>query len=121
MSRSLFRYSLVIVYTGAMLKRLLMIWLVTCTLGYGAVWAFDGHIDEVAEHQAVAGDTRHAPGGGDGHQSSCDHCCHAMAHIMALWPSQTGMFSADTGTRYTPYQDPLSFLSTAPPERPPQV
>jgi len=59
----------------------------TFTLGYGSVWAFDGHIDAVENHQSVTGDVNNASDE-EGEHSSCDHCCHASAHLMALWSSQ---------------------------------
>ena len=37
-----------------MLKRFLLLWLIISTLGYGSVWAFDGHIDETNQHLAAA-------------------------------------------------------------------
>lgn len=110
---------MVIVYTDLMIKRLLMMCLIICTAGYGSVWAFEGHIDEAAEHQAIADHSSHMPGG-DGDQSSCDHCCHASAHITALLPSQTGNISPVAGNNHTPYRHTLFFNTTTPPERPPQ-
>jgi hypothetical protein len=56
-----------------MLKRLLVIWLIVSTLGYGSVWAFDGHLDAVEDHQSVIGDMNNAPDE-EGEHSSCDHC-----------------------------------------------
>ena len=102
-----------------MFKRLLMMWLITSILGYGSVRAFDGHNDEVAEHQDVVGDAGNAPDG-NGDHPSCDHCCHASAHMMALWPSQVGTIYSDTGIGYTPYQRTFSFNTTSPPDRPPR-
>ena len=108
-----------IMYTAVMFKRLLMIWLIISTLGYGSVWAFDGHVDELNEHQDIVGDVGHSPDG-DGDNLSCDHCCHASAHTMALSPFQSGTDYSGTCTGFTPYRYTLSFLSTAPPDRPPR-
>jgi len=102
-----------------MLKSILMIWLITCTVGYGSVWAFDGHIDGAAEHQELIGDMDHAPND-DGDNPACDHCCHASAHIMALWPAQSAIAYPGSGTGYTPYLHTLPFITTSPPDRPPQ-
>jgi hypothetical protein len=102
-----------------MLKRFLMIWLIISTLGYGSVWAFDGHIDTVAEHQDVVGDVDHAPTDNEDHPP-CDHCCHASAHLMALWSDQFATAYPGSGTGYTPYLQSLSFNITSPPDRPPQ-
>jgi len=102
-----------------MLKRLLMIWLIISTLGYGSVWAFDGHLDAVKDHQSVTGDVNNAPDE-DGDQSSCDHCCHASAHLMALWSTQSGAARPVAGTGNTPYLLTPTFNITSPPDRPPQ-
>jgi hypothetical protein len=106
-------------YNIYMLKRFFMLWLVTSTLGYGSVWAFDGHLDAAEDHQRVTGEVNHAPDE-DGDQSSCDHCCHASAHLMALWSVQSGTAYLVAGTGNTPYQQSLSFLSISPPDRPPR-
>ena len=103
-----------------MSNRVIMTWLVICILGYGSVYAFDGHIDEQVEHQAVAGDRDHEPEGDEGHPS-CDHCCHASAHITAIWACQTAVVCPDAGTGYTPYLHTLSFNTICPPERPPKA
>jgi len=103
-----------------MLKRFLMLWLIISTLGYGSVWAFDGHIDEINQHQDVVSDVDHSRGD-DGDHPSCDHCCHASAHTVAMSPFQTSTTypGADIGS--TPYRHSLSFLSVAPPDRPPRI
>ncbi len=102
-----------------MLKRLLLIWLILCTTGYGSVWAFDGHLDAAAEHGTTDTGLQHAQDGGDGHPD-CDHCCHAWAHIIALFPALTAHLYQNAGTGSTPYRQRLVFQSTAPPDRPPQ-
>lgn len=102
-----------------MVKRILLMWLITCTLGYGSVWAFDGHADETAEHHMVVGDAGQIPDTDKDHPA-CDHCCHASAHIIALCPASVGAFHAVTGTGFTPYQQRVFFRSTAPPDRPPR-
>lgn len=102
-----------------MFKRLLMIWLIISTLGYGSVWAFDGHVDELNEHQGVAGDVGHSPDG-DEDSPACDHCCHASAHTMALSPFQSSTTYTGTCTGNTPYLQTLSLNITSPPDRPPQ-
>lgn len=102
-----------------MLKQLLMVWLIFCTVGYGSAWAFDGHIDEAGEHRVAVGDVGHAPDADEEHPT-CDHCCHASAHIMALCPASLGSLHAYMATGSTPYQQSIFFHSTAPPDRPPR-
>ena len=106
-------------YTDSVLKRLLIICLVISTIGYGSVGAFDGHADEVNEHQGVVGYAGHSPDNDEDHPS-CDHCCHASAHTMALSPFQSSAAYSGSCTGNTPYHNTLSFLSAAPPDRPPR-
>jgi hypothetical protein len=96
-----------------------MIWLITSILGYGSVWAFDGHADEFNEHQGVVGNVDQTPDD-DGGQSACDHCCHASAHIIALWPADSSTAYPGVCAGYTPYLHTLSFNTYSPPDRPPQ-
>lgn len=103
-----------------MFKRFLMAWLILCTLGYGSVWALDGHVDEAAEHHKVFDDAGAAPEGEDG-CTGCDHCCHAAAHIVALCPTAIVTPLPGTDTGFTPYTLQVQFQSSAPPDRPPQV
>jgi hypothetical protein len=102
-----------------MFKRLLMIWLMLCTLGYGSVWAWDGHVNEAAEHHMVVSDADHASDA-DKEHPTCDHCCHASAHIMALCTETFGLIQGHIATGYTPYQQSIFFHSTAPPDQPPR-
>jgi len=119
LASTLYRYSVNIVYSVMMFKRLLIIWLTTSILGYGSVWAFDGHGDEVNEHQCIVGDVGHALDD-DGDQATCDHCCHASAHTTALSPFQSSTAYSGTCAGNTPYLQTLSFNITSPPDRPPQ-
>lgn len=105
--------------TVSTFKCLFMLWLIVSTLGYGAVWAFDGHIDVANGHQGVLGDVGHSPDD-EGDHPACDHCCHASAHAMALLPFQISTAYSGTCTGYTPYLGTRSFNTTAPPDRPPR-
>ena len=95
-----------------------MIWLILCTVGYGSVWAWDGHVDEAAEHHMV-GDAGHAPDA-DEDNPACDHCCHASAHIMALCPVTIGTSAPSIGAANTPYLNIALLHFTAPPDQPPR-
>lgn len=94
-------------------------WLIISTLGYGSAWAFDGCIDEAAEHQIVVDAVDHSPDGDNDHPV-CDHCCHASSHTTALCPLSIGSLCANTASGSTPYQQSVFFYSTAPPDRPPR-
>lgn len=90
------------------------------------MWAFDIHVDDTAEHQELlVGDVdhaMHADGSSDGGEDvSCDHCCHAAAHIIALRPARPALEYPGSAAGSTPYQHTFSFNTTSPPERPPQV
>ena len=103
-----------------MLKSILMIWLITCTVGYGSVWAFDGHIDGAAEHQELIGDMDHAPND-DGDNPACDHCCHASAHLTGMWANQPGISIPDTNTVWPHYHNLYFSILTGPPGHPPKA
>jgi len=100
-----------------MFRRFLMIWLILCTLGYGSVWAWDGHVDEADEHHKTGDAASHVQ---DADHPACDHCCHASAHIMALCPATLDSLQGYTAIGSTPYQQGILFHTTAPPDRPPQ-
>jgi hypothetical protein len=101
-----------------MYKILLMVCLVTCTLGYGSVWAFDGHFDESMLHE----NSSNAMGQGDDDEdhSSCDHCCHASAHLTGLWANQPGISIPDRNSVWLPYLISYNSILTVPPGHPPQ-
>lgn len=96
-----------------------MIWLIFCTVGYGSVWAWDGHIVETDEHHNVGDDAGYVQDA-DADHPACDHCCHASAHIMALCPATPVLLQCHIATGFTPYQQVIFFRSIAPPDRPPQ-
>jgi len=48
-----------------MLRPLLLLCLIISTLGYGSVWAFDGHFDEWTQHETMSGTTDHGEEGED--------------------------------------------------------
>jgi hypothetical protein len=71
------------------LKRVLILLLAGCMIGYGNAWAFESHIvknmefgviDFHADSQIDHQNTEHH----DSEKSPCDHCCHASAHMLAL-------------------------------------
>lgn len=105
-------------YTVSVTKRLFMLWLVICTVGYGTAWAFDGHIDEQAEHHSAT--TAHPAAGDDGDQPDCDHCCHATAHMTAFWPCPAVRQFPGADIGHTPYLQAVFFNATSPPEHPPR-
>ncbi len=78
-----------------MLRRLLTIWLIISTLGYGSAMATDLHEDETDEssqayqfeHNSQDNDDTLAddnPDPGLQTRLSCDHCCHGAAHVVGI-------------------------------------
>ena len=101
-----------------MLRHLLTFCLVISTLGYGSVWAFDGHFDEWTQHEEMAGATDH--GEEDEDHSSCDHCCHATAHLTGLCTNQQTLSIPDASRVWSHYPDAYNSILTGPPGRPPR-
>ncbi len=106
-----------------MLKKLIITCLVISTFGYGMAWAFDGHWDDSqAQYGAQVGQhADHESPATDQHDTaSCDHCCHANAHLTGLAVTGTGGLSADCSNIYSTYTATLiSFLDNpaSPPPR----
>ncbi|GMR09020.1 MAG: hypothetical protein BMS9Abin26_2032 [Gammaproteobacteria bacterium] len=77
-----------------MLRRLLTIWLIISTLGYGSAMATDLHEDETDEsyqpyqyqHDSLNNNTLPDDNPDPEPQTflSCDHCCHGAAHVVGI-------------------------------------
>ncbi len=65
-----------------MLRRLLLIWLVTSILGYGMALAYDAHETQVNDSVA-ASDLVSSAIDAD-HCDDGDHCCHGVVHLLGL-------------------------------------
>jgi hypothetical protein len=50
-----------------MLNQFLMISLVISIVGYGSVWTFDTHLEQVDGHRPIVSDTGYASDGDDNH------------------------------------------------------
>ena len=101
-----------------MLRYLLALCLITCTVGYSSVWAFDGHFEEWTPHEEMSGATDHGEDGED--HSSCDHCCHAAAHLTGLWANQPVLSIPETGGVWSHYHNAYHSILTGPPDHPPK-
>jgi len=106
-----------------MLKKFIIICLVISTFGYGMVWAFDGHWDaQQAQDDVSFGHQAHGdtPAAGDHNDSSCDHCCHASAHLVGIAATGPEVLSAKTGSICSVYTaSMISFLDI--PASPPPI
>jgi hypothetical protein len=101
-----------------MFRHLLTLWLITCTIGYGSVWAFDGHLEELTQHEELSSATDHGEDGDD--HSSCDHCCHASAHLTGMWANQPCISIPDSNSIWPHYHKLYFSTQTGPPGHPPQ-
>ena len=101
-----------------MLRYLLTLFLIICTVGYGSVWAFDGHFDEWTQHEGMAAAADHGDEGEE--HSSCDHCCHATAHLTGLCANQPALSIPDASSVWSHYPDSYNSVLTGPPGRPPR-
>ena len=106
-----------------MLKQFLTIWLIVCTLGYGAVWAFDGHINQAEAHLLANENSAIMADASNDHNDdhNCDHCCHASAHIVALRGYESGSVFSSVHHGYFSYRQSLLVHSVSPLLRPPKV
>ncbi len=107
-----------------MRKKFLVICLVISTLGYGMVWAVDGHL---GAQQKQAGESFGQQEAGDmpspdGHHSiDFDHCCHASAHLVGITATVAKGLPVNRSDVYFAYTATLvSFLDVpvSPPPRP---
>ena len=114
------------------LKKILLLMLVICTLGYGSAWAYDGHAvemnsDEVFHVDAVSIDTdahfsaEQSPEKSPSAKVDCDHCAHISAHLLAIF-SQSG-YSCNISQSSDVLELSESFVSYigSPDLRPPRV
>ncbi|MCU7959214.1 MAG: hypothetical protein KZQ58_04275 [gamma proteobacterium symbiont of Bathyaustriella thionipta] len=104
-----------------MLKRLVIICLIFCTLGYTTAWAFDSHPEKteqaspgVAESSQAATDMNH-------HQPACDHCCHAGAHMLGLCSVFSQPCLNTDGTVFLSYRQSMPDIYLSPSEYPPRA
>lgn len=101
-----------------MLRRFLITWLALSILGYGMVVTADVHNELTTDQVHVIGD--HASNSNDlDDSSSCDHCCHGIAHLLGLSNTNTLCLITNRCIISTSY--PVSFISFSPPSpfRPP--
>lgn len=106
-----------------MLRKFIIICLVISTFGYGMAWAFDGHWDDSQSQNEAPADLHavHESPATDQHDSaSCDHCCHANAHLTGITITGSRELSADCSNIYSAYTVTLisfqDILSSPPPK-----
>lgn len=66
-----------------MRRRLLALWLISAIVSYGIGIAFDGHwLERIdSSHPSHQMSSQMAQ---DAEAETCDHCCHASAHVIGL-------------------------------------
>ncbi len=121
----------------SVLKRILLLMLVSCTLGYSSAWAFDGHAFELAGDvpaiidMAAASDVNtqslndHASEHGSEHQSAagsgCDHSCHISVHLLAIFPQNDYTCSINQSSQLLELPEDFTSFIVSPDLRPPRV
>ncbi len=101
----------------SMLRRLLLVWLVTSILGYGMALAYDLH-GQPGDTAAVT--TGHLPPADDDHHSDDgDHCCHGAVHLLGLGQQPLPGLEIDTVTPDAIAVIDARSLTLATPLRPP--
>lgn len=102
-----------------MLRRVLVPILVMAILGYGSAWAFSGAAVHAGEHSLMA---LHAtPADVDHTGASCDHGCHASAHLLALHQGVPTLVSPETDKPVPAVGLSIAANPLAPPLRPPRT
>ena len=106
-----------------MFQRYLIIFLILCTFGYSSAWAFDGHSVEVGEHsnehsQEFLLDDEHQ-NNDDQQNPSCDHHCHAGAHMLGLINLITDLSAPNLYADIALYTFHLNTYQSNPPYHPP--
>ena len=101
-----------------MLRRVLVSVLALAVLGYGSAWAFSGVGSAAAEHSlsvhyAPADDADHAG-------ASCDHGCHASAHLLGLHQRPLTLVSTKAEKPTPAVRLSVSTNPLPPPLRPPR-
>ena len=69
-----------------MLRRLILIWLISSVFGYGIAVAFDHHDDVPSQQHEQMQSTEHSSHGHNdsNDDSTCGHCSHSAAHLLGL-------------------------------------
>ncbi len=67
-----------------MFRRLIAFMLIFALLGYGVAWAFAGPASDIADY---ALGSVHQDSAAALDEATCDHFCHAAAHMMGLAPA----------------------------------
>lgn len=84
-----------------MLRRIVASILILAILGYGSAWAFAG--PEVGANTHLSAAAHGVPTDADHASTSCDHICHASAHMVGLHqePPTLGVVVAERFVRHT--------------------
>ncbi|HHO60056.1 MAG TPA: hypothetical protein ENJ64_07405 [Thiotrichales bacterium] len=100
-----------------------------CTLGYGSAWAFDGCAGELpvaAGNDAVTAEV--GPAGHDGAASHpvttravCDHCCHAVSHLLMISTPGSYLSSSLAVTVQAEFSPAIISTVVSPDLKPPRV
>ncbi|VAW51296.1 hypothetical protein MNBD_GAMMA06-1892 [hydrothermal vent metagenome] len=128
------------------LKKILLLMLVICTMGYGSAWAYDGHAVELGDVDvtdvmlgaaAHFGAAAHIDSHVDSHsannsdnQSSeksstadilCDHCSHIAAHLQAIFTHNGFLCDVNRSSELLEFSETFVSYIVSPDLRPPRV
>ena len=102
----------------AMLRRVLVSFLALAVLGYGTAWAFYEVGSAAAEHSLSV---HHAPADDADHSgTSCDHGCHASAHLLGLHQRPPTLVPPEAEKPVPAVRLSIAANPLAPPLRPPR-
>ncbi|HEB81237.1 MAG TPA: hypothetical protein ENJ11_00075 [Gammaproteobacteria bacterium] len=111
-------------------RRLLLLVLSLCILGYGSAWAFDGHVIKADSNELPSllqqADTHHAAHTKDSEKNSaekscCDHCCHISAHLQAIFNQNAYLTDNDSSSERLDYSEDFISCIVSPDLRPPRA
>jgi len=102
-----------------MLRRLLTLWLLLSTIGYGSLWALDGHFSDPLQADGSCLDAAHGEPGED--HAHGDHCGHATAHMTGIWSQTAAVAVSLADSHWPPSRCSWQSISTEPPAHPPRA
>lgn len=99
------------------LRRIVAILLVLSNLGFGTAWAFDWHEPNPSGHAHVV---EAEDFGSHLDDDECDHCCHALAHMLGITSDNTLVLPKLNSSQLVEYSSAQVSRATDPPLKPPQ-
>ncbi len=128
-------------------RKILLLLLILCTLGYSNAWAYDGHVitEQIetlektalslvpASHSAIVDENHSADTHTAQHSQqqtneqaihadkACDHCCHISAHLQAIFNQHYFITHIKHASTALDFSENFISLSSSPDLRPPRT